>query len=76
VIGARFGLQLLTIAAIGGLGVWSDRRLSCAFRELTDAARAIIGRLDVIELGALETKSNGADPHIAAPSPVKLERRN
>jgi hypothetical protein len=53
--------QVLTIAAVIGFGIWSDRRTARVFREIGD-------RLDVVDarLPALEVKPNGADPHVSA----------
>jgi hypothetical protein len=68
----------VTVASIIALGVWGDRSLARAFREVTDTAAAIIRRLDVIEarLAALEVEAKKGGDAQAAPSPVKLERRN
>lgn len=53
--------QVLTIAAVIGLGFWQDRRISRLFREIGD-------RLDLIDarLAALEAIPNGGDPHAGA----------
>jgi hypothetical protein len=79
VIAAELAGPALTVASVLGLGVWGDRRLARAFREVASASAAIIERLQLIEarLAALEVEAkNGGGAYSVTPPRGFEAKRN